>query len=620
MKGPMKSTSGKLVRALICALLIGSISLRAADALTLDQAAARVQQLRAEIAHHDELYFKKAAPEISDAAYDALKRELRALEQQFPTLAARDPSTSDDRSGAFPTATHRVRMQGLGKTYTEAELRAFLAKTRRALGQDGAGAVFIVEPKYDGLAISVTYERGKLVRAVTRGNGVEGDDVTANFLALCDVPRQLASDHGAPVPDLIELRGEVFMTFAEFKRINAEIEAAGGEAFTHPRNLATGTLKQAAPTVSKRRLSAVFYGWGAVEPSALAPKSQQELHRLVSAWGLSGAEEVQVAATDDEIWRAVQEFGTKRAKWPFPTDGAVLKIDATAQRALLGEAEDGPRWAIAYKFSPEQAATRLVAVTLQVGRTGVITPVAELEPVKLGGATIRRVSLHNREDIARRDLRIGDTVIVERAGEIIPVIASVEKSKRAPDSAPFDFPANCPSCRTPLVAVTGQAAVRCPNRNCVAQVQRRLEYFASDGCADLDGFGPSVIEKLVARGLLREPADFYRMDEAALKSVVGEKTAAKLAAAPERGRNREPWRFVLGLGVPGIGPAGAKALAKHFGDLDALSRATADALLDGRRSRIAGVSDAGAAALVEFLEREGGREIVRSLHAALTRE
>ncbi|HLP26342.1 MAG TPA: hypothetical protein VK477_11735, partial [Acidobacteriota bacterium] len=241
----MKSTFGKLLRALFCALCVGSLSIHAADPLTSDQAAARVQQLRAEIAHHDELYFKKAAPEISDAAYDALKRELRALEQQFPTLAARDPSTGDDRSGAFPAATHRVRMQGLGKTYTEAELRAFLTKTRRALGSDGAGAVFIVEPKYDGLAISVTYEHGKLVRAVTRGNGIEGDDVTANFLALCDVPRQLATGAGAPVPDLIELRGEVFMSYAEFKRINAEIEAGGGEPFAHPRNLATGTLKGA---------------------------------------------------------------------------------------------------------------------------------------------------------------------------------------------------------------------------------------------------------------------------------------------------------------------------------------------------------------------------------------
>jgi DNA ligase (NAD+) len=611
----MKSTLGKLLRVLVCALCLAPALVRATDTLNSEQAAARLPQLRAEIAHHDELYFKHAAPEISDAAYDALKRELRALEERFPELAARDPSTGDDRSGNFATARHRLRMQGLGKTYTEAELRAFLGKARRALG--GGETTFVVEPKYDGLAIAVTYERGRLLRAVTRGNGIEGDDVTANFLALCDVPRQLAADASAPIPELIELRGEVFMTYAEFKRINAEVEAAGGERFTHPRNLATGTLKQTSLAGPKRQLSVVFYGWGAVEPASAAPRSQRELHRLVRAWGLPGVADVRVATTDDELWRAVQEFGTKRAKWPFPTDGAVLKIDDAALRARLGEADDVPRWAIAYKFSPEQATTRLLAITLQVGRTGVITPVAELEPVRLGGATIRRVSLHNREDVARRDLRVGDVVTIERAGEIIPVIASVDKRKRAADAAPFQFPAECPVCRTALAALPEQAAVHCPNHDCSAQVQRRLEYFASNDCANLDGFGPGVIEKLLARGLLREPADFFRLDDATLKSVVGDKTAAKLIAAAERGRKGEMWRFVLGFGVPGVGPAGAKTLAKRFGDLDALAAMPAEALRDGTRSRVAGVSDATAAAWVEFLERDGGRELLRRLHAAV---
>lgn len=613
----MKSTIRKILRVHAGALCFLWASAHGRETLTSESAEARLQQLRAEIAHHDELYFKKAAPEIGDAAYDALKRELRALEQQFPALAAGDPSTGDDRAGNFPTSTHRVRMQGLGKTYTEAELRAFLTKTRRALGGE---AVFVVEPKYDGLAIAVTYERGRLVRAVTRGNGVEGDVVTANFLARCEVPRQLAADAGVPIPELIELRGEVFMTYAEFKRINAEIASAGGEPFTHPRNLATGTLKQTTLAGPARQLSVVFYGWGAVEPANAAPSSQRELHRVVRAWGLPGVDVVRVGTTDDSLWRAVQDFGAKRSKWPFPTDGAVVKIDTAAQRAQLGEAEDVPRWAIAFKFAPEQAATRLLAITLQVGRTGVITPVAELAPVKLGGATIRRVSLHNREEIARRDLRVGDTVAVERAGEIIPVVASVDKTKRAADAASFRFPTECPACRTPLVSLPEQAAVRCPNHDCPAQVQRRLEYFASDDCANLDGFGPGVIEKLVACGLLREPADFFRSDGVALKSVVGEKTAAKLSAAAERSRSREAWRFVLGLGVPGVGPAAAKALAKQFGDLDGLAAASTDALLDGRRSRIAGVSDAAAAALVEFLEREGGRESLRRLQAAVKRE
>jgi len=610
----MKSTLSRLLCALLCALCVSALSVRAADALTTNETAARLQQLRAEIAHHDELYFKRAAPEISDAAYDALKRELRALELRFPALAAADPSTGDDRSGNFATARHRARMQGLGKVYTEAELRAFLAKTRRALGRDGEGATFIVEPKYDGLAISLTYEHGRLVRAVTRGDGVEGDEVTANLLALCDVPRALAD--GAPIPAVIELRGEVFMTFAEFKRINTEVEAGGGEPYAHPRNLAAGTLKQVGAVDTGRRLTAVVYGWGAVEPAALAPASQRELHRLVRAWGLPAVSEISEARTDDEVWCAVQEIGTRRMRWTFPTDGAVVKLDATDARVRLGDAEEVPRWAVAFKFSPAQATTRLRAITLQVGRTGAITPVAELDPVKLAGATIRRVSLHNREEIARRDLRLGDTVTIERAGEIIPVITSVDRTQRAPESAPFQFPEVCPSCRTRLLVLAGQAVVRCPNRDCPAQIQRRLEHFAADECVDLQGFGPGVIEKLVTRGLLREPADFFQLAEPSLREAVGAKTAAKLLAAVERGRTRENWRFVLGLGVPDVGAAAAKALARRFTDLESLASAPRESLVDGRRSRVAGLSDNAAVALAEFLEVAENRAALVRLQRA----
>lgn len=610
----MKLPHGKLLRVLLSALCLTFAIVRLAAMGDAPDPAARLQQLRAEIAHHDELYFKKSAPEITDAAYDALKRELRALEQQYPELAARDPSNGDDRTGDFTSVKHRVRMQGLGKTYTEAELRAFLGKARRESGR--TETVWVVEPKYDGLAISVTYDHGRLIRAVTRGNGVEGDDVTANLLALCDVPRQLGS--GAPIPDLIELRGEVYMTYAEFKRINAEVEAAGGEAFAHPRNLATGTLKQAGALDVKRRLTIVFYGWGAVEPLTQVPQSQQDLHRLVRLWGLPGVEEVRTGTSDADLWQIVQEFGAKRVHWPFPTDGVVLKIDDTAMRARLGENEDTPRWAIAYKFAPAQAATKLRAITLQVGRTGVITPVAEIEPVKLGGATIRRVSLHNREDIARRDLRIGDTVFVERAGEIIPVVAGVDRGRRPSDAVVYQFPSICPSCASALVTASEQAAVRCENRECPAQVRRRLEYFASDDCADLGGFGPGVIDKLVTQGLLKEPADFFRLDAARLRVVVGEKTATKLLAAVARGRGRETWRLIQGFGVTGVGPAAAKALAKKFGDLERLAGASADSVARDGRSQMVGLSDAAASAWVVFLEREGGREALRRLQSGLT--
>ncbi|MBI2516625.1 MAG: NAD-dependent DNA ligase LigA [Opitutae bacterium] len=605
-------------RALFGALLFSvafAAALPAQERLTPEQARGRAESLRAEIAHHDELYFKRSAPEISDAAYDRLKRELAALEREYSALATGDAAPGDDRTGGFPTLRHRTRMLGLAKTYTEAELRAFLAQARR---QAGAAAVgFVIEPKFDGLAISVTYERGQLVRAVTRGDGTEGDDVTANFLALCAVPRRLAS--AVAVPEVIELRGEVFMTYAEFRRINAEAAAAGGEPFAHPRNLAAGTLKQQAAGSPHRQLEVVFYGWGAVEPAALAPASQQDLHRLIRAWGLPGVEDARLGETDDAVWRAVQEFGAKRAKWPFPTDGAVVKVDAVALRSRLGETGDVPRWAVAYKFPPDQAVTRVLGITLQIGRTGALTPVAELEPVKLGGSVIRRVSLHNRDEIARRDIRVGDFVRIEKAGEIIPAVVGVDKDRRPSGAGPFVFPVECPSCRTRLAAEAGVSAVRCPNRACPAQVQRRLEYFASDDCADLAGFGPGVIAKLVDQRLVREPADLFGLEPARLKTTVGEKTAAKLLAAAAQGRAREHWRFVLGLGVAGVGPASAKAVARRFPDLAALSQAATADWLDasGASSRVPGLSDEAARAWAEFLAVPDNRATVERLHAAI---
>ena len=568
----------------------------------------RIATLRAEIARHDELYFKQAAPEITDAEYDALKRELRELEAQFPAArpAAADPGAAvgGDRSGAFPTHRHRVPMRGLAKSHTEAELRRFFERVARSLGS--AEIDFVVEPKYDGLAISVTYERGRLVRAVTRGDGNEGDVVTENLLACSGLPRALTDKDGAPPwPDLVEVRGEVFMTQVEFERLNADRVAAGQEPFAHPRNLAVGTLKSTdAAERDGRRLEVVFYGWGAWEPAGAAPESQRQLLGKLAAWGLPGPEWVRGAHGPAAVGREVRAIERARTGLGFPIDGAVVKVDAVALRRTLGESESGPAWAIAHKFEPERVETVLKAISLQIGRTGAVTPVAELEPVAIGGSTVARASLHNAREIARRDYRVGDTVKLEKAGEIIPVLVGVVLERRSPESRPFEFPAACPVCATALVE-EGSAAWRCPNRACPAQVKRRLEHFVSGAALNLRGFGPAVVEALVEQGRVKELDGLYCLSREQLLVATGgkSKVADKLAAEIERSRRAELWRVIHGLSLAETGAANARKLARHFTSLAALRDATAEQL------RAAGLSGAAA----ERLARDLANPEVRAL-------
>lgn len=515
----------------------------------------RLRWLHTEIARHDDLYFKKAAPEISDAEYDTLKREMRALEK------TQAQSVGDDRSRAFPTYRHREPMLSLEKAYSEAELRSFIDRVQRAAG-GRQEMTWVIEPKFDGLAVSVTYEGGKLVRAVTRGNGLEGDDVTANVLTIAGLPRTLP----AGCPDVVEARGEVYMSYAEYDRINAERAEVDEEIFAHPRNLAAGTLKQRDPVeVAKRRLSVVFYGLGAWKGAAEAPVSQQALHVQLRAWGLPGVESFAVASTADEVWAAVERAGRQRASLGFPTDGAVVKIDSVATQRALGASDEAPRWAVAYKFPPERVTTRLRAITLQVGRTGVITPVAELEPVKIGGTTIARATLHNAGEIVRRDLRVGDFVYVEKAGEIVPAIAGVDLGRRATGVVAFGFPQKCPACETPLVRVDGEAAVRCPNSRCGAQVRRRIEHFASPDGAGIKGLGPVLIETLVAAEKVGSVADLYR-----LRSE--DSVSASVLVEIERSKRVELGRFIFGLGFPGVGQKAAEAMAARVGSLAAVMK------------------------------------------------
>jgi DNA ligase (NAD+) len=575
----------------------------------------QVEELRAEIGRHDELYFKQAAPEISDADYDALKRKLAALEQNHPEWA-QPIQLGDDRSGRFRTYAHRAPMHSLDKAYTEAEWRAFHAAVAARLGR--RDFPFVVEPKYDGLAISLTYDHGTLVRAVTRGDGREGDDVTVNVRAIRALPAKLAATAPDglpnPIPSLVELRGEIYFENAEFMRLNAERTAAGGEPFAHPRNLAAGTLKSTnSDELAQRNLSIVLYGWGAWEGPGL-PATQQDLHARIRAWGLPGVGRFLTGRSADEGWAAIQRLGRERRTLGFPIDGAVVKLDDVPARALLGESDHAPRWAVAYKYEPEKVVGRIRAITLQVGRTGVLTPIAELDPVKLSGTTITRATLHNRALLARRDIREGDFVEIEKAGEIVPAVGTVQLDRRPPGSVPFTFPVRCPSCDSPVGARPGEVAVRCSNYDCPAQRQRRLEHFVSPQAVDIRGFGPATIAVLVREGLLRNPADFYRLQPEQLDGVegIGAQAAERLLEAIDRSRRVERWRFIYGLSIPEIGKASAQKLAAACDDIAGLTRLTPEQL-----AKIVGATSA--AEVTAFLGRPGSQAMLRDLNAALPR-
>ena len=384
------------------------------------------------------------------------------------------------------------------------------------------------------------------------------------------LPRALraAADNGGanPIPAVIELRGEIYVSFAEFQRINAEREAAGETVFANPRNLATGTIRQLDPAeVARRNLEIVFYGIGACEPAATRPATQHGLHDQLRAWGLPGVAKYWPTRGVGELWSAVQAVGRARADLGFPTDGAVAKLDSAALQREVGATDSAPRWAIAYKFVPERAETQVTAITVQVGRTGVLTPVAELAPVSLGGSTVARATLHNRDEIARRDIRVGDFVFVEKAGEIIPAVIGVNVARRPASAQAFAFPALCPAC--------GTAVVQRANPACTAQLRRRLEHFASAGCVDIDGLGGAMIDTLVDRGCVRDIPDLYRLHRADLLTLGRnvERSTDRLLAAIEASKRAELWRFVYGLGIPHVGASAAKELARRYRSLDAFA-------------------------------------------------
>ncbi|NBD39186.1 MAG: NAD-dependent DNA ligase LigA, partial [Verrucomicrobia bacterium] len=532
----------------------------------------RIARLRKEIERHERLYRVENRPEISDPAFDRLVKELEELEAAYPLFATSESPTrkvGDDRLEAFRTVRHLVPMQSLDNTYNKEELFAFDQRLRKLLGEEKPA--YLVEPKIDGLAISLVYVDGQLDRAVTRGNGEEGDEVTANIRTIHNLPATLRGDNP---PSLIEIRGEVFMTRAEFERINRQRAEEGKSTFMNPRNLAAGTLKQLDPSVvAQRRLELVLYGLGAVEGRSF--HYQHELGGAYKEWGLPTVDKAWRVEGIEEAWSAVEAIDEEREDFRYPTDGAVLKLDSREGQERAGATSKAPRWAISYKFAAEQAETKLKHISIQIGRTGVLTPVAELEPVEIAGTRVSRATLHNEDEIRRKDVREGDTVIVEKAGEIIPAVVRVVKEKRSAGTKPFSFPDRLRELGFEAERDPEEAAWRLRGSGNPQQLRRWLEHYAGRQAMDIDGLGKEIIKQLVDRGLVTEISGLYRLRKEDLLQLekFADKSAENLLAALEESRKADLWRLLHGLGIPLIGAEAAKDLARCFRTMERLQAA-----------------------------------------------
>ncbi|MBN2069440.1 MAG: NAD-dependent DNA ligase LigA [Opitutales bacterium] len=598
----------------------------------------RIEVLRREILRHNELYYRQNKPEISDKAYDFLLKELQQLESENPLFASPTSPTQkvgNDQNAGFATVSHRVPMQSLDNTYSKGELLAFDERLRRIFGIDQIP--YYVEPKIDGLAISLTYEDGLLTQAVTRGNGTAGDDVTRNIRYIPTLPEKLQGEH---IPESIDIRGEVFMTYAEFERINSERETINRarEAenrirekegklpqkllplFANPRNLASGTVKLLDESVvATRRLEIILYGCGFCAPEIFT--EQSELRKTFEHWQLPTLTHSWQVKGIEAAWKAIEELDSIRRDLPYPTDGAVIKVNPIELQQQAGQTSKAPRWAIAYKFNPEQAETRLRDITIQIGRTGALTPVAELDPVQLAGTTVSRATLHNEDEIARKDIRIGDVVVVEKAGEIIPAVVRVVKEKRGTASTPYSFSNHLKDLGIDAERIPGQAAWKLTGEEPLEQTIRRITHFASRVAMDIEGLGKAVVSKLVECGAVKHIDDIYKLSEADLLGMVlstndkgvettlREKSTENLLQAIEKSKTQELWRLIHGLGIPHVGAQLAKDLAKNFGNIDALMQADLETL-----SQIEGIGSIVAQSIRAYAEQPEHQRMLANLN------
>src|SRR6266404_3173479 len=570
------------------------------------QAAKRVVQLREEIEEHNRRYYEEAAPTISDRQYDSLYAELVDLENRFPQLAT--PESPTQRVGgkpltAFAQIEHRAPMLSLDNTYSEEEVAKFYARITRLLPNEKIPVV--IEPKVDGVAVSLLYENGVLRYAATRGDGIVGDDITQNIKTIREVPERL---RGA-APKLLEVRGEVYMDKRGFEKLNEERKKAELPLFANPRNAAAGSLKQLDPAiVAQRPLGVVFYGTGAAEGVDV------DLHSKIFAFlkklGLSATEKFWRADSVEKILEAIHQLDHIRHDLPYQTDGAVVKVDSFAQREKLGFTAKSPRWAIAYKYEAERVETRLIDIVVQVGRTGTLTPVAILEPVSVSGSTVSRATLHNEDEIKRKDIRVGDTVVIEKAGEVIPAVVNVQIEKRTGKEKKFKMPTTCPECGSKVVKDTGQVAVRCINSRCPAQLKRKIEHFASRGAMDVEGLGEMMVEQLVSKNLVHDVSDIYALtaDNMSILERMGEKSIGNLLEAIESSKKRPLWRLIFGLGILHVGVSASRALADHFRSLKKLMEAPVDEL-----QRIPDVGEVVAQSIHQFFQEKQNRKIIERL-------
>jgi DNA ligase (NAD+) len=589
----------------------------AAAAAVPAAAAARAAQLRAELAQHDYRYYVLDDPSVSDAEYDRLMSELRSLEAAHPQLVTADSPTqrvSGTPSAEFREVVHRVPMLSLDNVFSESDLEGFDRRIHERLGRTG-DLDYVAEPKLDGLAVTVVYSHGRLEQAATRGDGTTGEDVTANVRTIRAVPQRLMG--GAP--PLLEARGEVFMPLKGFERMNAQARERGEKVFVNPRNAAAGSLRQLdARITATRPLAAFFYGLGAVEGAPMPP-SQSELLALLRRLGLPVSPDVRAVRGLAGCLAYYREMGQRRSSLPYQIDGVVYKLDLRADQERLGFVSRAPRWAIAHKYPAEEAFAVVRQIEFNVGRTGALTPIARLTPVFVGGVTVSNVTLHNIDEVHRKDVRVGDTVIVRRAGDVIPELVSIVPEKRPmkpgrptePQSPEVQLPATCPVCGSRVLRAEGEAVARCTGGfTCRAQRQEALRHFASRRALDIEGLGDKLVEQLVERDLVRSPADLYSLTVAQLAGLerMGEKSAANLLAAIAASRDTTLPRLLYGLGVPDVGEATALSLARHFGSLEALMQAS-----ESEIQRVPDVGPVVAAEVAVFFASGDHRQVINEL-------
>ena len=597
-----------------------------AETLSLfdDDVRERIEALRKEIEHHTYLYYVKDAPEISDGAFDSLMRELRDLEQEHPEFA--DPNSPTQRVGGavgdqFAPVRHERRMYSIDDAMDAAELDAWMDRVVDALG---TLPELVCELKIDGSGIALTYEDGALVRAATRGDGTTGEDVTANIRTIRDVPLHLreAGMDGIVRDGSIELRGEVYMSKASFESLNRAAEANGKQPFANPRNAAAGSLRQKDPTITAGRELSTFV-YAVADEQALAADGQRELLEWLGQAGFHVNPDVELCRSREEVHAFCERAVERRDSLPYEIDGVVVKVDSFARQAAMGYTARAPRWACAFKFPPEERATLLRDITVQVGRTGALTPVAELEPVRVAGSVVARATLHNEDEVRRKDVRIGDTVIVRKAGDVIPEVLGPVESLRPADAQVWSMPATCPSCGSPVIREEGEVAYRCISIDCPAQAQERLVHWASRGAMDIDGMGDEIVGRLVESGRVTDVADYYTLDEVELSLLdmgrlnkegnpirLGETVARKLVAQIQESKSRPFARVLFGIGIRHVGKTMAEAIASAYPTIDALMQADEEGL-----AAIEGVGPKIAHSMYVFLRTPQNVEVIERLRA-----